>query len=74
MIEFVRGRVHAQGWRFLAALLLLVGALGPAQDATAQSPSAAEVEAFKNLPPSSSRPILEEMGAARRAACVATRI
>jgi protein involved in polysaccharide export with SLBB domain len=46
----------------LAALLVLVGAFGPAQDAAAQTPSAAQMEAFKNLPPEQQQAILEEMG------------
>jgi protein involved in polysaccharide export with SLBB domain len=41
---------------------MLVAALGPVPDATAQTPSAAEMEAFKNLPPEQQQAILEGLG------------
>jgi protein involved in polysaccharide export with SLBB domain len=62
MIEFVRGRGLRAGTAFLAALLMLFVAVGPARDAAAQTPSAAQMEAFKNLPADQQQAILEELG------------
>jgi protein involved in polysaccharide export with SLBB domain len=46
----------------VAAIVMLATAVGPARDAVAQTPSAAQVEAFKNLPADQQQAILEEMG------------
>ena len=43
---------------------MLVAAVGPARDAAAQTPSAAQVEAFKNLPPEQQQAILMPQGMA----------
>jgi len=62
MIGFVRGRGSCVRTALLTALIMLVAALGPVPDATAQTPSAAEMEAFKNLPPEQQQAILEGLG------------
>jgi polysaccharide biosynthesis/export protein len=62
MIEFVRGRGSRAGTALLATLFVLVAAFGPVRHVSAQTPSAAEVEAFKNLPPDQQQAILEQMG------------
>jgi protein involved in polysaccharide export with SLBB domain len=46
----------------LAVLAALVSAIAPVQYAVAQTPSAAQMEAFKNLPADQQQAILEEMG------------
>ncbi len=62
MIEFVRGRASCARMAHLAVLAALVSAIAPVQYAVAQTPSAAQMEAFKNLPADQQQAILEEMG------------
>lgn len=61
MIEFVRDRSPSARAALIAALFMLVAAVGPARDAAAQTPSAAQMEAFKNLPADQQQAILEEI-------------
>jgi hypothetical protein len=62
MIEFVRGRGSRARTALLAALFMLGAAFGTVRDASAQTPSAAEMEAFRNLPADQQQAILEELG------------
>jgi polysaccharide biosynthesis/export protein len=62
MIEFVRGRGSRARTALLVALFMLVAALGPVRDGAAQTPSAAEMEAFRNLPADQQQAILEGLG------------
>ncbi len=57
--------VRAQGWLVRLAGLVLIALLGqlhPAAAARAQSPSQAQIEAFRKLPPDQQRLIMEQLG------------